>query len=87
MIRATSIKAYNELQFEGRKQTQEQKIIEVLKQKEMPLSLTEISSLTGFKINAVSGRVNELKKKGKLIEGKKRKCFITKRTITPVIAL
>ena len=61
--------------------------MEILKEKQMSMSLREISAITGFEINAVSGRVNTLKKEGRVLEGTRRKCFVTNRLITPVIAL
>jgi len=47
-------------------------------------SLQEISKITGLPINAVSGRCNDLKKAGLLIEANKRPCSITGRTVHPV---
>lgn len=47
-------------------------------------SLREIAALTGLDINAVSGRCNDLKKAGLLVESEKRSCRVTGRTITPV---
>lgn len=49
-------------------------------------SLQEIAALTGLPINVVSGRVFELKNMQPpyLIEGAKRKCSCTGRTVTPV---
>jgi len=38
-------------------------------------------------INAVSGRVNDLKKSNQVVEARTRKCSITRKTITPVRAL
>ena len=49
------------------------------------MSLQEICNKTGFAINAVSGRVNDLKKDGKLQTVEKRKCTITNRLVAPVI--
>lgn len=46
--------------------------------------LREIAAITGIEINAVSGRVHELKEMGQLAERKKRPCKVTHRTITPV---
>ena len=51
------------------------------------MSLREISAMTGFEINAVSGRVNTLKKEGRVLEGTRRKCFLTNRLITPIMSL
>tara|TARA_Y100000593_G_scaffold7678_1_gene14292 strand:- start:106 stop:366 length:261 start_codon:yes stop_codon:yes gene_type:complete len=86
-MRTTSKIAYDQLKDSGGKQTQEQRIVEILRDKGMSMSLREISALTGYEINAVSGRVNTLKKEGRVLEGTRRKCFITNRLITPVIAL
>ena len=86
-MRETSKIAYDQLKDSGGKQTQEQRIVEILRDKGMSMSLREISALTGYEINAVSGRVNTLKKEGRVLEGTRRKCFITNRLITPVIAL
>lgn len=47
-------------------------------------SLREIAAMTRLQINAVSGRVNELKKLGLLVEGPTRRCTVTGSTITPV---
>ncbi len=86
-MRETSKIAYAQLKDIGGKQTQEERIVEILRDKGMSMSLREISALTGYEINAVSGRVNTLKKEGRVLEGTRRKCFITNRLITPVIAL
>ena len=86
-MRETSKIAYAQLKDIGGKQTQEERIVEILRDKGMSMSLREISALTGFEINAVSGRVNTLKKEGRVLEGTRRKCFVTNRLITPVIAL
>ena len=86
-MRETSKIAYAQLKDIGGKQTQEERIVEILRDKGMSMSLREISTLTGYEINAVSGRVNTLKKEGRVLEGTRRKCFITNRLITPVIAL
>jgi len=47
-------------------------------------SLQELSKLTKLPINAVSGRVNELKRKGALEVGPKRPCCVTGSLIAPV---
>ena len=85
MIRETSKLAYNQLKSEGKKQSQEKRILEIIREKRSGLSLSEISALTGFDKSSVSGRVNTLKKNVKVFEGvNKIKCPITKRTITPI---
>ena len=48
------------------------------------VTLKEISRESGLEINAVSGRINDLKKEGMIAECDKRKCSITNRTVIPV---
>ena len=87
MVRTTSIIAYNDLKSSGKQPTQKQIILNTLKKNKTPMSLQEICDKTNFQINAVSGRVNDLKKANQVVEAKTRKCTITKKTITPVRAL
>ena len=87
MIRETSRVAYEDLKMSGKRLTQKERIVRLLKKKETPMSRKEISVMTGMEINAVSGRVNDLLKEGKLKEAKSRKCFISRKTIKPVFAL
>ena len=50
------------------------------------MSLREICLLTEYEINAVSGRVNDLKKEGRLETIEKRRCTVNKKSlIAPVI--
>jgi len=74
---------YYEIVEDGTVGRQAQKILDLLF-KSNPLSLREIKDKTEIEINAVSGRVNDLKKRGKVIECNKRKCSISGRMITPV---
>ena len=89
MITETSKLAYKQLNEEGIGDTQKSKILYVVrehyKNSDKGLSLREISNLTNFEINAVSGRVNDLKKDGLLETTDKRKCSYTKRLVSPVI--
>ena len=89
MITQTSKLAYKQLNEEGIGDTQKSKILYVVrdhyKTSDKGLSLREISNLTNFEINAVSGRVNDLKKDGLLETTHKRKCSYTKRLVSPVI--
>jgi|TARA_X000001388_G_scaffold61460_1_gene47015 predicted transcriptional regulator len=87
MIRTTSIMAYNELKGSGKQPKQKDIILNVLRDSINPMSLQEICNKTGFAINAVSGRVNDLKKANQVVEAEKRKCSVTCKTITPVTAL
>ena len=87
MVRTTSIIAYNDLKSSNKQPTQKQIILNALRENKKPMSLQEICDKTNFQINAVSGRVNDLKKSNQVVEAKTRKCTITKKTITPVRAL
>ena len=84
MNRITSKKAYNELKQSGGHKNQKDAIVYTLGKYPNGLSLREICKETGFDINAVSGRVNDLKKSSVLEEMEKRKCSITNRLIIPV---
>ena len=84
MPTTTSKIAYKEISTDGTASTQKQAIIHLMSVTNFPLSLREISEHTGFDINAVSGRVNELKKDAILETTSKRRCTITKRLINPV---
>ena len=88
MVRQTSIDVYHDtVEQRG---TQAQVIYDFLNENNrgMPdyhnFTLKEISRFIGIEINAVSGRVNELKKQGLITECPKRPCSITKRLVTPV---
>ena len=82
MIRDTSKLAYREIQEDGTSTNQKDTILRAVEMNGS--SLKEISEVTGIEINAVSGRVNDLKKEGRLEHTAKRKCSITGRLITPV---
>lgn len=84
MNRITSKLAYNDLKYSGQHRNQKDTISDLLIYYPQGLSLREICEKTGYDINAVSGRVNDLKKMDVLEELSKRKCSITKRTIIPV---
>ena len=84
MNRTTSRLAYNELKHSDGYKNQKDTIVEILEQYPNGLSLREICEKTGFDINAVSGWVNDLKKKYILEEIEKRKCSITNRLINAV---
>ena len=77
MVTQTSKKAYKELNEDGVGKTQKQKIMYVINTHYnihgKGLSNREIANLTNFEINAVSGRVNDLKKDGLIeLSGKKK---------------
>ena len=87
MVRTTSIIAYNDLKSSGKQPTQKQIILNTLRDNKEDMSLQEICDRTNFQINAVSGRVWDLKQENKIVESPSRKCTITRKTITPVRAL
>ena len=92
MSRVTSRLAYKQINEDNTRSNQADLIYRIVKEvcddgRYENLSLKEIKSLTNIDINAVSGRVNELKKEGKLKEDEKRYCNITGRLITPVRVL
>jgi predicted transcriptional regulator len=76
----TSTKAYREIQSNGTIGKQHLKIIRAMRGRKN-MSLQEISRSSGVTINAVCGRVNELKKLQAIVKSDKRKCRITGRTI------
>ena len=82
-VRESSRAAYSELRDTGRLGRQQQTILDQIKPGR-DYSLRELSRLTHLEINAVSGRVNDLKKLNLLVEGEKRACTVTGKTITPV---
>jgi len=86
-MKDTSLMAYNELKTSGKQPKQKDIILNVLKGCDKALSLQEICNKTGMAINAVSGRVNDLKRANQVVEATKRKCSVTCKTITPVKAL
>ena len=83
-IAKTRRKAYKEITKSGKTATQQEMILGALNAVGEPLSGREIMKCTGIEINAISGRINDLKKAGFLIECRKRKCSISKALITPV---
>ena len=87
MTRITSRMAYREINENGTLMSQKDIIfsaINMIDDRDFGISLKEIARQTGFEINAVAGRVNELKKEEFIKECVKRKCRITGRLVTPV---
>lgn len=89
MPRNTSTVVYRQIKQAGVTLKQEDQILACLGESMFTedMTLKEISRLTGLEINAVSGRVNGLKKSGKVKEAQKRKCRVTNRFVTPVYAV
>ena len=87
MVRTTSIIAVNHLKTTKKHKTQKELILDTLRDNKTTMSLQEICDRTNFQINAVSGRVWDLKESNQVVEAPARKCTITRKTITPVRAL
>jgi len=83
LVRDTSLSAYDGLKSDGRAGAQEQRVLDAM-QHGRDYSLQELARATGMPINAVSGRVNGLKKKGLVVEAPRRACSVTGNTIHPV---
>lgn len=79
----TSLLAYDNLIVGGKCSKQQAKILGALEY-EKNYSLQEIVKITGITINAVSGRVNDLKKLGMLELSVTRHCQVTHSTIHSV---
>lgn len=82
-MQETSLSAYNALKESGSMGKQCQTIMAYI-ERGTDYSLQELCKITGYPINVISGRCNDLKKTGSLVHGFKRKCRITGRTINPV---
>lgn len=82
-VQDTSIGAYRSMQSTGDFSRQELIVLASIKPGR-DYSLQEISKLTKLPINAVSGRVNSLKRKGAIELGPKRPCSVTGSLIAPV---
>lgn len=82
-VRGASLAAYRDMSDTGKLGKQAQTILGAMRAGR-DYSLQELSRLTGIAINAISGRCNDLKKLGLLVEAAGRKCSITGRTVHPV---
>lgn len=87
MTSSTSIEAYRDIQATGKSQKQVDIILDCLLSNKKPLTGREIQQKTDLDINAISGRVNEMKASGLVTTCGKTKCPITKRTVVPVTAV
>ena len=83
-VRESSKDAYSDLLHSGAITGQALTIFEWLKEATRPQTLQEIRNGTGLEINAVSGRVNTLKKTGRVFEHDRRECSITGINVIPV---
>ena len=88
LVTETSKEAYKQINQDGAATTQKKHILKVVQEyyfkNGVGMSLREICKLTNYEINAVSGRVNDLKKQGKLDTWYKKKCPISYKTINAI---
>lgn len=82
-VRLTSMNAYQDLRDTGKIGKQAQTILSAMALGRN-YSLQELSRITGIAINAISGRCNDMKKIGVLVEDTCRKRSITGRSVHPV---
>ena len=87
-VRSTSKEAYKDIINSGKRYTQTKRVLNCI----MDLSswnttdwtLREIATMLDIEMNSISARVNELKKRGVVIESPKRICKISKKVVIPV---
>ena len=79
MIRSTSLKAYYQdvLPTLGKRH---KSVLRALLCAKRPVTNTELAKHLGWSINTVTPRCKELREKGIVKEGDKRKCSVTGRT-------
>ena len=83
-MNSTSIEAYKKINKDGTVGQQAAEILNFLKFQGIPMTNKEIQQSTGLEISSVSGRVNDLKKHGKVVVVGKRPCEVTGNTATIV---
>jgi len=79
MVQDTSRHAYHEYKRTKLKKSQSV-VLDVIRYLGNPTN-SEIRDFTGFEINVITPRTNELVKLGNVVEGKKRHCKITDRKV------
>lgn len=80
-VRETSLQAYAEIKATGFVSAKQSQILNAMSYGR-DYSLSELSAMTHMEKSSVSGRCNELKHLGKLVESRQRACKITGKTIT-----
>lgn len=83
-VRDSSTEAYHDITVKGITAAQSLEILDAVTDRAHGWTLREIERKTGIAINAVSGRVNQLKKLKALRELERRPCSITGRSVIPV---
>lgn len=82
-VRDTSIEAYHEHVDTGHFSRQQRQLLAAIHDQQ-DYSRLELSDATGIRLSSVCGAVHELVGRGVLVEGAKRPCKISGRTINPV---
>lgn len=82
-VASTSIEVYRGIGRSGTLSRQ-QSIVMAAVQVARDYSLQELVQITGLAINAISGRVSELKASQHLVHADKRKCSLTGHLVRPV---
>ena len=77
MVTETSIEQYDTLRTSGQLGEQQKKILDIISRSGEPLTDKEISEYNNININSVTGRRNELLKKGFIKDAGTRPCNIT----------
>jgi hypothetical protein len=75
-VRDTSIEAFRKARDNGTLGTYRQRLLNAMQEGQTYTRL-ELSVSTGIPINAVTGAVNLMVKRGLLVEGEKRRCSIS----------
>jgi len=84
-VKETSIIAYREINKTGKPLSQKERILNSMADL-ANYSLRELKrKVGGIEMPSICARVNSLKKEGKVLETKRRKCSISGKLITPVI--
>jgi len=77
MARSTSVQQYAEMDVKGVLGREQARILDIISRAGEPLTDKEISAYNDISINAVTGRRNELLKKGLIRDAGTRPCNIT----------
>lgn len=82
-VAETSRNAYREHQAAGHVTSSQNAVLSAM-QHGRDYSLSELAKMTGIEKSSVSGRINELKNSGKVVESRKRACHVTGKTVNAV---
>lgn len=76
-MRQTSLSAYHQMQQSGRLLETTEMILFALMRHPEGLTRRELEEETGLRINQIAGRVNEMLRRGRVVENGKRPCRVT----------